>query len=112
MLGFGVDDATTITGFDAVSASAVHLGWGSGESHAYAVHLGPGGEIGLHEAGFGQLFVVVDGTGWVATQDDRVDVTAGQAVMIDRGTVHAKGSVDGLVAIMIQILDLEIERSG
>ena len=30
------------------------------------MHFLPGGLIGPHEAGFGQLFVALDGSGWVA----------------------------------------------
>ena len=51
-----------------------------------------GGEIGEHETGFGQLFVVVDGAGWVVSGSDRHEVGIGDAVFLPRGVMHAKGS--------------------
>ncbi len=107
VLRFDPQQATSITQFDSVAASAVHLGAGHGEAHVYAVHLAAGGEIGFHPAGYGQLFILVEGEGWVATPDDRVDVVAGEAVRIEKGTMHAKGTASGLVAVMVQIRDLE-----
>lgn len=55
--------------YDVRRASAVELVEGEGEAHAYVVHLEPGGEIAAHEAGFGQLFVALSGSGWVAGGD-------------------------------------------
>ncbi|MGH1488705.1 MAG: cupin domain-containing protein [Acidimicrobiales bacterium] len=107
LIRFDASQAIPIDGFDSVGSSAVHLGSGSGESHSYAVHIGPGGEIGFHEAGFGQLFIVSEGEGWVATPDERTEVARGEAVLIERGTIHAKGSANGLLAIMVQIGDMQ-----
>ena len=106
VLRFDASGAVPITQFDSVASSAIQLGHGDGECHTYAVRLEPGGEIGFHPAGFGQLFIVVEGRGWVATKETRVDVVAGEAVSIDQGTIHAKGSTDGLVAIMVQMRNL------
>jgi len=71
------------------------------------VHVAAGGEIGPHRAGFGQLFCVVAGAGWVAGADGvRHAVRAGQAAVIAHGEVHAKGSATGLSAVMIQLTDV------
>lgn len=59
--------ARTIENYGARSTKSVHLGSGTGKSHAYALHFDAGGEIGEHETGFGQLFVVVDATPAIAT---------------------------------------------
>jgi len=88
-------------------ATAVRLAEGFGEAHAYVLHFEPGGEIGRHEAGFGQLFVVVAGQGWVAGDDGvRVEIGSGDVVMFDRGELHAKGSETGMSVVMVQIRDL------
>ncbi len=108
VLRFGPRHASPIEQFDAVAASAVHLGEGSGEAHAYAIHIEAGGEIGFHTAGYGQLFIVIEGDGWVATPDASVELAAGEAVQIEKGTMHAKGSASGLVAIMVQIRNLAV----
>jgi quercetin dioxygenase-like cupin family protein len=99
--------ASAVENYGAQSTASVHLGSGSGESHAYVLHFEAGGEIGEHETSFGQLFVVVDGAGWVASGSDRHDVEVGDAVFLPRGVMHAKGSRSGMTAVMIQMYDLE-----
>jgi quercetin dioxygenase-like cupin family protein len=88
-------------------ASSLELAEGEGEAHAYVVHFEPGGEIGPHEAGFGQLFVALSGDGWIAGGDGgRVPLAEGQAAFIARGETHSKGSETGLTALMVQVRDL------
>jgi hypothetical protein len=71
------------------------------------VHIQAGGCIGAHQAGFGQLFLVVAGSGWVAGADGvRVAVNTGQGAYFERGENHSKGSESGLAAIMVQVADL------
>jgi quercetin dioxygenase-like cupin family protein len=87
--------------------SSIALADGEGEAHAYALYFEPGGEIGPHEAGFGQLFFAVSGDGWVAGGDgERVLLAEGQAAFINRGEIHSKGSETGLTALMVQVHDL------
>ena len=87
--------------------SSIKLAAGEGEAHAYLLFFEPGGEIGPHEAGLGQLFFAVQGAGWVAGCDAvRLPLATGQAALIDRGEVHSKGSDTGLTALMIQVRDL------
>ena len=69
LIDFRARRAAPIAEYDSVGAAAVPLGDGAGEAHAYAVHLAPGGAIGPHPAGFDQLFLVVEGSGWVAGAD-------------------------------------------
>jgi len=104
---FDESTAHAVRDFSARLTSSVHLGSGSGESHAYVLHFEAGGEIAEHETGFGQLLVVVDGSGWVRCGPDRFEVGAGDAVFLPRGTMHAKGSETGLTAVMVQIFDLQ-----
>jgi quercetin dioxygenase-like cupin family protein len=99
--------ANVIENFGAQSTASVHLGSGSGESHAYVLHFEAGGEIGEHETGFGQLFVVVEGAGWVLTGSEKCEVGIGDAVFLPRGVMHAKGSALGMTAVMIQMFDLD-----
>lgn len=100
---FKAGAAAPIESFSSLSASAVTLGHGVGESHVYAVHVEPGGEIGPHPAGFDQLFLVVQGSGWVAGSDGiRHPLATLQGAFVPQGETHAKGSVAGMVAIMVQ----------
>ena len=88
-------------------ASAIKLAEGGGEAHAYVMYLEPGGEIGPHEAGYGQLFFAVSGEGWVAGGDGvRRPLAQGEAAFITRGEIHSKGSETGLTALMVQVRDL------
>ena len=104
---FDKAEAAVITNFSSRNASSVHLGSGDGESHAYVVHFKPGGEIGEHKTGFGQLFIVVEGTGWVRAGSEVHDVGVGDVVRLERGEIHAKGSETGMTAVMVQMFDME-----
>jgi hypothetical protein len=99
--------AIPITAYASRLASSQRLADGSGEAHVYALHLAAGGEIGTHVAGFGQLFLIVAGSAWVAGADGiRCPVRSGQCAVIARGEMHAKGSDAGCSAVMIQLADL------
>src|SRR5690349_16732024 len=107
VIDFDPERATPITEFASRGASAQRLGDGTGEAHVYAVHFAAGGEIGPHPAGFGQLFLVVAGEGWIADGSGiRRTLRTGQGAVVARGEVHAKGSEAGCSAIMIQLADL------
>jgi len=96
-----------ISEYESHGAHALPLGGGRGEGHVYRVRISPGGAIGPHKAGFGQLFLVVSGSGWISGGDGvRQPLAAGQGAFIARGEVHAKGSDAGLTAIMVQLTDL------
>ena len=109
IIDIGPEHSVPITEYASHGASAQPLAHGAGEAHVYAMHFAAGGEIGPHPAGFGQLFVVVAGAGWVAAADGvRHTVRAGQGAVIARGEVHAKGSDGGCSAVMIQLADLTL----
>ena len=102
-----LEHAVPITEFHSRAAHAQPLGDGHGEAHVYAVHLAAGGHISPHPAGFGQLFCAMAGVGWVAGADGvRHELRTGQAAIIARGELHAKGSETGLTALLVQIADL------
>jgi quercetin dioxygenase-like cupin family protein len=107
LIDLSADRAQEITRFASRGVTAVPCGDGYGEAHVYCLRFVPGGEIGPHEAGFGQLLLVVEGSGWVAGADGRrVELREGQAARIDRGEIHSKGSERGMTAIMVQVSEL------
>ena len=109
VLETGREVARRIEQFESHGAWSTAIGDGAGECHVYALHFDGPGEIGPHEAGFDQLFVVVAGSGWGAGADGvRVPLRSGQAALFRRGEVHSKGSDDGMTAIMIQVQALSI----
>jgi quercetin dioxygenase-like cupin family protein len=86
--------------------SSLEIAEGEGEAHAYVLYFEPGGEIGPHEAGYGQLFLALSGEGWVAGGDGtRQTLATGEAAFISRGEIHSKGSETGLTALMVQVRD-------
>jgi quercetin dioxygenase-like cupin family protein len=88
-------------------ASSIKLAEGHGEAHAYVIYFEPGGELGPHEAGFGQILIPLAGSGWVAgAEGERVALSEGQAALIRRGETHSKGSETGMTAVMVQVRDL------
>jgi len=113
LFNFGSEAARTIELFNSVGASSVELAHGVGESHAYAVHVEPGGSIGEHPAGFDQLFLVVQGAGWVAGTDGvRHNVGTNKGAFVPKGEVHSKGSETGMLALMVQASTFALSNGG
>lgn len=101
-----------ITGYDATNAFSLVAASGSGRAHVHTLHFEPGGVIGRHPAGPAQLFIVVEGAGWVEGGDGvRAPITVGQAAYIAAGESHAKGSESGMSAVMVQVETLALEES-
>jgi GrpB-like predicted nucleotidyltransferase (UPF0157 family)/quercetin dioxygenase-like cupin family protein len=100
--------AAPVTNYDSSGVSSVHGASGSGEGHVYSLFFEAGGQIGRHPAGPAQLFVIVEGAGWVEGEDGvRRSVRAGEAACFAPGEMHAKGSESGMTAVMIQLDRLE-----
>ena len=103
VVDFSVERSRPIDLYESIAASSVSLGEGHGEVHVYCVRLGPGGSIGRHDAGFDQLFLVVEGSGWAEGGDGRhVTLASGRGAFFSKGEMHAKGSDAGLTALMVQ----------
>ena len=115
VVDFGRDRAQPIELFDSIAAWSIRLGDGIGEAHIYCVYLEPGAKIGEHRAGFGQLFLVVEGVAWAEGEDgQREKLTKGRGAYFVKGELHAKGSEEGASVIMVQLEELvvgEIEVS-
>ena len=107
IVDFSPERAESIAQFGSIGASSVRVGDGQGEAHVYCVRFAPGGRIGEHPTGFGQLFLVIEGSGWISGQDGvRVAIAAGCTAYFPRGEQHAKGSDVGMIAIMVQVREL------
>lgn len=109
VIDFSKREAQPIELFNSIGASSVRLGDGKGEAHVYCIFLTPGGEIGRHRAGFGQLFLVVEGSAWAEGEDGRrADLAAGKGAYFKAGEVHSKGSDEGATVIMVQASELTL----
>jgi hypothetical protein len=102
--------ATAIREFEAAGVAALAVATGAGAAHIYTLYFEPGGQIGPHVAGFGQLLVPLTGSGWVAGADGvQFALIPGQLAYWSRGELHSKGSEAGMTALMIQVRDLSID---
>lgn len=100
--------AERIEQFQSVGAHSVSIADGSGESRVYILYFDENSDIGIHRAGFDQLFIVVAGSGWACGDDDRrVALKAGQGAYFKKGEMHAKGSATGMTVVMIQASEFE-----
>lgn len=101
-----------ITAYGAQNAFSRLAASGSGRTHVHSLRFDPGGVIGRHPAGPAQLFIVVEGAGWVEGGDGvRTPIAAGQAAYIAAGESHAKGSETGMSVVMVQVETLELEEA-
>jgi len=66
-------------------ASSIELAKGEGDAHAYVIYFEPGGMIGPHEAGFGQILFAVAGSGWVSGGD-------GQRIALAKARPHSSAA--------------------
>jgi hypothetical protein len=76
-------------------------------ARVHVAYLDPEGLIGRHPAGTDQLFLVVNGNGWVSGRDGHsVAIAAGQAAFWQVGEQHETTTDTGLSAVIIQSNEL------
>jgi quercetin dioxygenase-like cupin family protein len=76
---------------------------------AVVIRIGPGGIVGRHPAASAQLFVAVEGSGWVSGADGRREpIAAGEAVAWEKGEEHESGSDEGLTALVVEAARLDV----
>ena len=80
-----------------------------GRARVACFHLGAGEIVGEHEALVGQLFCVVEGSGWVSGDSgERVAIAAQRAAYWSAGEMHAAGSDMGMTAILLEGNDFTV----
>ena len=71
--------------------------------HVACLRLGPGGQVGYHQASSYQLFALVDGEGWVRGESpERRPIHAGEAALWAPKEWHAAGTDRGMTAIVVE----------
>jgi quercetin dioxygenase-like cupin family protein len=71
-------------------------------------HIGAGGFIPRHPAHGPQLFVIVEGSGWVSGDDGKkVAIQSGRAAYWEPGESHESGSEKGMKAIVVECPDFD-----
>ena len=100
---FDMSTAHAIKQFDSHQAAISHLIKTDEPCSVVCIYLGAGGILGGHPAVSNQLFLIVSGAGWVATEDgETVELKAGMAAFWEAGEWHESGSHNGLMAIVIE----------
>jgi quercetin dioxygenase-like cupin family protein len=70
------------------------------------MQISPHGVIGYHQATTPQLFLVVQGQGWVrGDSEDRLPIERGNAAYWDAGEWHETGTDSGMSAVVIEVED-------
>jgi quercetin dioxygenase-like cupin family protein len=78
------------------------------EAVIHCGYLHPDGVIGYHQATVPQLFLVVQGEGWVSGEPSRrTPIEAGQAAYWDQEEWHESGTETGMTVIIIEGANLE-----
>ncbi len=88
-----------------ILSKVVHL---SGEVFINCAYLSAKGLVGYHQATSPQLFLVVQGEGWVRGESTaRTPIRAGQATYWEKGEWHESGTEVGMTAIIIEGTNLD-----
>lgn len=86
-------------------SKVVHLFEGAVVSCSY---LDTTGVIGYHQATIPQLFLVVQGEGWVKAEAPRkTSIQAGQAAYWEKGEWHESGTETGMTVMIIEGINFD-----
>lgn len=98
--------------FDSVNFIMSRIVRTSEPAHIGCMHIGENGVVGYHQAVVPQLFLVVQGEGWVRAEGtERIVIRAGQAAFWVTGEWHESGSDAGMVALVIESEELNPEAA-
>ncbi|MFJ8526751.1 cupin domain-containing protein [Bacillus sp. NPDC094106] len=106
---FNKEDSNEIGNYNSISAFYSKILKTEEATNIGFIHIDPDGIVGYHEAPVPQLFIVVQGEGWVAGEDEkRINLKSGEGVLWNKGEGHSSGSKMGMTALVIQSKNLPI----
>lgn len=101
---FDVDVGITIDQFGSFNVIRSRIAILPQKAHVSCMVLGPDGVIGYHQATIPQLFLVVEGEGWVRGESSRRQaIKKGQAAYWEKDEWHESGTETGMTAVVIEI---------
>ncbi|WP_110112184.1 cupin domain-containing protein [Bacillus sp. CGMCC 1.16541] len=107
---FAQEEGTLITQYDSHFKMTKLLA-NTGDVHMSCMYVNSGDCIGTHETTVPQLFLVVQGEGIVRGSDKQeMRVKAGEAAFWKAGEYHAARSETGMMAIVIEGLDIKPDQ--
>ena len=102
MYEFRPEAGHNISQFGSVGAAITHL-VDTSDMNVVCMYLTQNGLVGYHQATDNQLFLVVQGEGWVRGENQNpVAITSGQAAFWQAGEWHESGTEHGMMAIVIE----------
>lgn len=105
---FDAEVGRTIDRFGSINAMISRVTRTTGGAQIGCIHLGENGLVGYHQAVVPQLFLVVQGEGWVTGENrEKVAIKAGQAAFWTAGEWHESGTATGMAAIVIESEQLD-----
>lgn len=106
------EDRRTITAYGSEGAEITPILRSATACHVAQLKLSAGGSVGLHPAVGEQVFLVLEGEGWVEGETgERVAVRSGEAAYWTNGENHQSGSNKGLTALLIEGEELIVRLS-
>jgi quercetin dioxygenase-like cupin family protein len=108
LLRFDSQVGRAIDRYDSTNLTITRIIQTADESSLICMYLAADGLVGYHQATENQLFLVVQGEGWVRGEaDERIPIVAGEAAFWEAGEWHEAGSKQGLTAIVIESKGLD-----
>jgi quercetin dioxygenase-like cupin family protein len=105
---FDAEVGKTIEKFGSSNAVISRVARAAGSAQIGCMHLSENGLVGYHQAVVPQLFLVLQGEGWVTGEDrKKVPIKAGQAAFWTAGEWHESGTETGMTAIVIESEQLD-----
>lgn len=81
------------------------------EASVNLAYIRPAERIGYYQEAAPQLFLLVEGAGWIRNEFDEVfPVKAGQAIFWDQNEWHESGSETGMTAVIIEGISFDPEE--
>ena len=97
----------TIEAFGSAAASVTGLS--RDVRQVVVIRIGAGGHLGRHPAVCEQLFLVIEGSGWVTGQDgERVPIATGEAAVWTEGEEHESGTDEGMAALVVEAESFDV----
>ncbi|PKG23468.1 cupin domain-containing protein [Niallia nealsonii] len=104
---FKKENGFDVINYQSIAASYTKILKTEEQTNIGFMHIEPNGKVGYHQAPVAQLYIVVEGEGWIEGEDKkRIMLKSGEGVFWEEGEGHASGSDGGMTALVIQSVSL------
>ena len=90
----------------AIISKILHL---ENEAAVSSVYIRLNGKLGHHQAVTSQLFLLVQGEGWIRGEtEEKLPVREEQAIFWEQGEWHESGIENGMTAVIIEEINIDL----